>query len=235
MMAMPISAPTTAGRQGMKMTMKSTPVALALLIALAWPGLASGQSVNPCGPLHTDHYGPYDYRTERTGKLRIVESSHFTPEIESLAQTLRGRRIYPEININYTLLSSPNHHRALIAAIRLGERYKSPQVPGMDYPVECFLERGLRFQPNDTVVRVLYARYLGGQKRAVEGIALLDGGVQYLSDNPLSHYNFGLAYLDLGAHEQALRQAHKAAELGFPRTELSDALKRLGKWREPGQ
>lgn len=210
-------------------------IALAVLSSVMAAGEAQAQPANICGPLHTDHYGPYDYRTERTGALRIVERAHFTPEIEALAVTIRGRRVYPEININYTLLSSPNHHRALIAAIRLGQRYNSPQVPGMDYTVECFLERGLRFQPDDTVVRVLYARYLGGIKRAREGIAILDDGLEHAADNPLSHYNFGLAYLDLGDPERALKQAHRAAELGFPRTELADALKRAGKWREPGQ
>lgn len=218
------------------MRLNTKPMAiLVAVVTMLGTGTARAQADNPCGSLQLPHYGPYDYRTERTGKLRIVDSAHFTPEIESLRPQIGGRNIYPEININYTLKASPNHHRALIAVIRLGQRYNAPQVPEMDYSVECFLERGLRFQPDDTVVRVLYASFLAREKRAPEGIALLDRGLHYAADNPFSHYNFGLAYMELGDHERALKQAHRAAELGFTRTELADALKRAGAWREPGQ
>lgn len=207
------------------------------LLGLALAGctsLAAAQEGHPCGPLE-NHYGPYDYRTERNGLLRIVERSHFTPQIESLGPDGRGERVAAAQNFNYTLRTSPNHHRALVATMRLGERLKTTKIPEMDYSIECFLERGVRFRPDDTVVRALYAEYLGKLKRQAEGVALLDAGQKFIGDNPFSAYNFGLVYLELGDYERALKQAHRALELGFPRTELADRLKQAGKWREPGQ
>jgi tetratricopeptide (TPR) repeat protein len=198
------------------------------MAALAVPAL--GQDLNVCGSL-ANHYGPYDYRTERQGKLGIVERSHFAPSVEMLVRGTDNASI--EQHLNYVLRTSPNHHRALVSTIRLGERLKLPQIPSMDYSIECFLERGLRFQPDDTVVRALYARYLGKLKRANEGIDLLDRGLEYTTENPLSTYNFGLIYFELGDHERALKQAHLALKLGFPAPELSDMLKKAGKWREP--
>jgi hypothetical protein len=195
------------------------------------PATAAAQAVNSCGPLE-NHYGPYDYRTERDGQLRIVERSHFDALVEALVRGIGS--FYVQQDINYVLKTSPNHHRALLATIRLGDRMNTTQVPKMEYSIECFLERGLRFRPDDNVVRALYAQYLGKQlKRPEEGIALLEGGLKYVQDNPFSAYNFGLVYFELGDHEKALRQAHRAMALGFPRTELKDKLVQAGRWREP--
>lgn len=203
---------------------------LALAVAAAsWINGAQAQMVSVCGSLE-NHYGPFDYRKEREGRLRVVEKFHFTPRVESLVGGESG-----DIggDLNYTLLTAPNHHRALMTSIRYAEKLKTPRPPKFDYSIECFLERGLRFQPDDTVVRVLYARYLGKLGRKADGVALLNAGMQFTGENPLSHYNFGLTYLELGEPEQALREAHKARELGLQRTELEEQLKSAGKWQEP--
>jgi hypothetical protein len=51
--------------------------------------------------------------------------------------------------------------------------------------------------------------------------------------NPFWHYNIGLLYFELGKHERAVQQSHKAIALGMTRPELTDMLKREGKSREP--
>ena len=52
-------------------------------------------------------------------------------------------------------------------------------------------------------------------------------------DNPFTHYNAGLVYFEGKNYEQALLEAHRAIELGFPREELREKLKGAGKWSEP--
>ena len=203
-----------------------------MLIALCHSGAAIAQQQigNPCGSLENG-YGPYDYRKEKDGALRIVEKHHFSPAVEALVGSIGSAYIGPDLE--YVLRASPNHHRALVAVIRLGDKTRSPQPPHLTLSIECFLERAVRFQPDDTVARALYAQYLGKLGRRAEGIALLDGGLAYVDRNPMSAYNFGLVYLELGDPERALKQAHAAMASGDPRTELRDQLQKAGKWQEP--
>jgi tetratricopeptide (TPR) repeat protein len=83
------------------------------------------------------------------------------------------------------------------------------------------------------VVRVVYARFLSKQKRNDEAAQQLEAAIGYVKDNPLSHYNIGLAYFDMGQYDKALVQAHKALALGLDRTELVDQLKAANQWQEP--
>lgn len=207
-------------------------VALAICIAaLPLPGAWAQTAISSCGEIYnTGHYGPYDYRTEKSGKLGIVDRAHFTPDIEALSGDA-GYKLGP--NLNYTLKAAPNHHRALAATVRLAERLKTTRVDGMEFSVECFFERGIRFTPNDTVVRGLYAQYLKKAGRNPEALQQLDAASIFAKDNSFSQYNIGLLYFELKEYDKALEQAHRAKALGFERTELEDMLRKAGKWRDP--
>lgn len=183
---------------------------------------------NSCGTI-ANHYGPFDYRTQRE-QLKVVEHAHFTPSIAALIQ-IRGNTNLSQ-DIAYTLHAAPNHHRALMALVQLGERMKTPQPQGLVRPIECYFDRAIRFTPDDTVVRVLYSQFLNKHSRATEAISQLDVAVEYAKDNGFSHYNIGLAFFDLGQYEKALGQAHRAAALGFDRDELTAQLKSVKKWQE---
>lgn len=183
---------------------------------------------NNCGSI-ANHYGPFDYRTQRD-QLKIVEGAHFTPEVEAL---IRGNTGLLAQDIAYTLHTSPNHHRALIALSRLSEKLKTPQPQGLLRPVECYFDRAIRFTPDDTIVRILYAQFLAKNGRSNESLQQLDTAVIYAKDNAFSHYNIGLAYFDLKDFNKALIQAHKARALGFSRTELAERLQGANKWQEP--
>lgn len=184
---------------------------------------------NPCGIIYGDHYGPFDYRTNRA-ELQIVESYHFTAKVEQLQS---GQSGYLAGDLNYTLKTSPNHHRALMALMNLTERTKSDLNIGQQWPAVCYFDRATRFRPNDTVVRALYAQFLAKRNRKADALAQLDAGVFYAEDNAFSHYNLGLMYLELGAPDKALIQAHRAMVLDFPRTALKEQLEKAGQWREP--
>lgn len=183
---------------------------------------------NACGEL-ANAYGPYDYRSDRD-KLPIVDHSHFTPEIESLSRSYKG---YLGGELDYALRAFPNHHRALAAMMRLAERSKSPQAPNATYSVACYFDRAIRFRPNDTTVRMLFASYLNKSGLAPEANQQLDYVLTLAGDNAFTHYNLGLLYFENKSYDKALQQAHRAMALGLQRSELRDALKAAGKWIDP--
>lgn len=183
-----------------------------------------------CGSL-SNAYGPYDYRTERGTPLRLVENAHFTPRVEVLIGGAKGSPLVADLD--YTLRAFPNHHRALVSIMRLTERAKSPYPPGLSRPAECYFERAVRWRPDDTVARMIYAKFLYLHKRPDEAKAQLERAAHDAGDNPMTHYNVGLVYLEGGNLTDALAQAHKAYALGFTRPELRERLKQSGHWREP--
>jgi tetratricopeptide (TPR) repeat protein len=171
----------------------------------------------------------FDYRTDQK-KFKVVEEFHFTPEIEAL---LRGKSGSLGQELNYTLTHVPNHHRALIALTRYGEKMKSPRPADLRYPIECYFERALRFRPDDNVARLLYAHHLAANQRAPEAARQLELAAAAAGDNPFTHYNIGLIYVEIKSYDRALEQAHKAAALGFGRTALREQLQAAGRWQEP--
>ncbi|MDP1693703.1 MAG: ABC transporter permease [Burkholderiaceae bacterium] len=212
------------------------------LIAAAGAGHAQAQlSPQFCGSLE-NAYGPFEYRFDRfkpapddrephQAKRRIVEDNHFTPEVEAL---IRGKTsTTPQHDLDYTLRAFPNHHRALATLMRLWERGRSPQPGDLPRPVECYFERAVRFQPDDTTARLLYATFLHKDKRKPEALQQLERARFHAGDNGFTHYNIGLVFLDVGEPEQALAQAHRAMDLGFERTGLKDKLVALGRWQDP--
>jgi len=205
------------------------PVLAALLLCAAALAPAAAQSEpGACGELR-NAYGPFDYRKDKD-KLGIVESSHFTPQVENLVRGVSGP-IGAELN--YTLRAFPNHHRVLVALTRFGEKMKHQQPEGLQYPIECYFVRATRFAPDDNTARRLYAQYLARQGRNVDAADQLEPTSKIAGDNGLNHYNIGLIYAEMKQYDQALAKAHKALELGFERPELKAALERAGKWQEP--
>lgn len=197
-----------------------------LLLALASACRAQAPA---CGSLE-NHYGPYDYRTQRD-KLEIVERYHFTADVESLRAGASTIKIGGDIA--YLLATSPNHHRGLLAMMRLAERENSPYPKNMRYSVDCYFDRAIRFRRNDTTVRMLYAQYLQKNKRTPEALAQLQFASELAKDNGFTHYNIGLVYFEMGQYELALAQAHKAKALGFEQPELAQMLTAKNQWKEP--
>lgn len=204
---------------------------LTLVVALAVPTAARAQSgVNQCGSV-ANAYGPFDYRKDRD-KLAVVEAHHFTPEVEAL---IRGKSSTIGGDLDYTLRAFPNHHRALLAALKQGRQLKSDKTHGMNYTIECYFDRAIRFKSDDSVVRVLYAMYLQDKNRLTEAESQLDQAVGHAGENPFSHFNIGLMFYELKRYEKAAKQARQAQAMGFPRTDLIELLRKAGHWTEPAE
>lgn len=173
--------------------------------------------------------GPFDYRNT-PGTLAMVESNHFTPQVETL---LRGKTGPFVTDLSFVLHAFPNHHRALAALVRYGEKEKSRQPGNLDYSIDCYFERALRFRSDDNIVRMLYVDYLGRTKRESDALTQLLVVKASAQDNPITQYNVGLLYFQLGRYAEAREQAHLAMAAGVQRTDLMEKLKAKGQWQEP--
>jgi tetratricopeptide (TPR) repeat protein len=199
----------------------------AAAVALVFPGIAG--AANYCGPLRGNHYGPYDYRTDKE-KLPVVDNAHFTAEVE---QGKSGSSSYLGDDLNYTLTAFPNHHRALVALTRIALRDKTVQIPHSKYPVECYFVRAQQFAPDDGVARAVYGTYLYGLGRYDKALEIYKEAIALAPDDPTINYNIGLAYLKKNDYEHALQHAHKAYDMGYPLKGLKNQLVKAGKWTEP--
>lgn len=201
-------------------------------LCLTWPVAASAQLADSqCNfSFNADAAGPYDYRTERA-MLSVVERRHFTSKVETLRSGESTTKPGPDIS--YTLNKYPNHHRALLSLSKLGLQLKTDNVPEMSYSISCFFERAVRFRPNDTVARLIYARHLGLTGKPQEAKAQVALAGNYAKENPLTHYNIGLIALELKDYDAALKHAQIAYGLGISSPLLRDELTKAGKWTEP--
>ena len=194
---------------------------------------AQTNTASTCGDPFRNHFGPWDYRSARKQDIEIVERAHFTPGIESLTRPQNTMVHEMAQDVAYTLGVFPNHPRALLVMVRLAEKYKTDPPPGTKTSLDCWFDRAVRYRPDDTVVRSIYAQYLGKRKRKEEAIQHLNFAIQQAADNPISQYTIGTVFLELGEFERALAQAHKARAQGVQWPELETSLKAAGHWKEP--
>lgn len=180
-----------------------------------------------CGEL-TNAYGPFDYWSDKD-KLGIVESNHFTAGVETLRA---GKSGYLGSDIDYTLRAFPNHPRALMAMMKLGEKERTERPAGAHFSVACYFDRAIRFRPNDSMARMIFGTYLAKRKKNNEALLQLEVAEQHAVDNANLHYNMGLVYFDLGKYEEALKHAHAAYRLGFTLPGLRNKLSAVGRWQD---
>ena len=189
---------------------------------------AAAQDLGNCGSLENG-YGPFDYRIATPAQKHIVESYHFTQPVQTLQHginsTLGG-------DIDYTLRAFPNHRQALLAMIRLGKRDKTAQPKGAQWTIDCYLERAIRFQPDDAGVRELRGIYYSMQHKYKDAIADFKEALETAPNNANAHYNLGLAYFEVGDYAGAREEALVAKKLGFPLQGLENMLKVKKQWAE---
>jgi len=198
---------------------------LALAVALAGAPLARADE-ETCGPLKTG-IGPFDYRTASVSDLQLVESFHFTPEVEMLRAGQSGT---VASDLDYTLRAFPNHHRALVAMMNLRFKARTERPRGTRWAVPCYFDRAIRFRPDDGVVHTILGIYLLRLGKTQEAVDEFEKARELGDDSGNLHYNLGLAYFDLGEYDKAVAESKKAQELGFSLPGLREKLRKAGKW-----
>lgn len=187
------------------------------------------QSGGSCEMTLANSMGPLDYRVASREVIKMVEDYHFTARVESLAGGQSGA-IGPDLA--YTLRVFPNHARALLALSKLARIQKTSIPAGALYTVDCWFQRAILFQPEDSQVRLVYGIELlrdGKREASVEQLSI----AEKLAPNDVNvQYNLGLAYFDLADYDKSLAYAQNAYRLGFPLAGLRDKLQRAGKWRD---
>lgn len=203
-------------------------LAISVLHLAGSPAYAD-EAYNECGGFG-GHYGPFDYRSASQDQRELVEKYHFTPRVENLIGGSTG--MTPGADLEYTLRAFPNHPRALMSVIKLGEKQKREKPREMSYTVACWLERAERFRPDDGMVKAVHGIYLIRSGQPGKGAEKLQAALELSGDNANIYYNLGLAYFELKQFEKSLECAQRAYALGFPLPGLREKLKREGKWRE---
>lgn len=205
----------------MKIALKTAAILLLLFNGSSYAAPYCGNIANA--------YGPYDYRKrgEFANNLYLVESAHFTPDVEKL---LSGASGPVAGDIDYTLRAFPNHARALSSMARLALQSKGTKVYGMKWTFECYFDRAIRFQPDDPAPRSIYGAYLLRKGRTDDALEQLSEAVTLQPDNPSANYNLGLGYFEKKDYEQAKLYAKKAYALGFPLQGLKTKLTNVKKW-----
>ncbi len=174
---------------------------LGALVLTSTSVLALTESELQCGTLK-NAYGPLDYRSASPDNKQLVEGAHFTREVEQL---IRGKTSStPAGDLDYTLRVFPNHPRALYSLMKWGERTKTDRPSGAHWPIWCYFDRAIRFQPEDAQVRALYGVYLHKKGRFSESLEQLKEAERFAGESANVLYNIGLVYLDLNNSEKAL-------------------------------
>lgn len=180
------------------------------------------------------NFGPFDY-SKRSSKspenLTVVESYHFTPEVENLVRGNTDET--PANDLDYTLVAWPNHHRALLSVINYQLKYNSKLSKSRPRKMpECYLQRAIHFSPEDAVSYSLYGYYLYKVGHLDTAAKYYEKAMELKPNNSKIAYSYGLLLIDLKRLEDANKYAKIAySDKGAPQG-LKNKLIKLGAWTE---
>lgn len=180
-------------------------------------------------------YGPYDYlqRGSLKDEITLVESAHFTPDVENLIKG-NASGANPEGDIDYTLRAWPNHHRALLSIIKFQMNIKNGISPykSIKTPPECYLQRAIHFSPRDAFSYSLYGYYLGKMNKKEEAKKYYKKALEIAPDNAKIAYSYSLLLTDLKEYDEALKYARIAYQSKNTPDGLRKILQKNGAWQE---
>ncbi|NND68829.1 MAG: hypothetical protein HKN19_14665 [Halioglobus sp.] len=173
--------------------------------------------------------GPFDYlrRRQLVGQLEVVEEHHFNRNVENL---IKGITTEPMGDIDFTLRSFPNHHRALNSAVKFRLRHKRFPPKSKGLRAECYLQRAINFSPNDPIPYGLLGytfHKLGKPSRAVEPYKT---ALKMSPGDMMLKYNLALALTELERYHAARAHAEEVYDAGFPLPALKRRLLEAGHW-----
>jgi tetratricopeptide (TPR) repeat protein len=177
-------------------------------------------------------FGPYDYlqRAQFPGELGVVEDNHFTAEVEQL---IDREWAFAIADIHYTIGAWPNHHRALQSALTYRLRNLNNYPTGMGVSTaECYLQRAIKFSPNDPRPYIMYGVLLQKVKQYDGALKAYRVANRLLPDDVITQYNMGLTLAALKQYKEAAQLAQKVYATGFPLPGLKNKLTAAGYWKD---
>jgi tetratricopeptide (TPR) repeat protein len=192
------------------------------------PWYGHGLSGAPCTG-NSGGYGPYDYTnpSHRGKNLHLVESAHFTKDVESLKKGNTSSSVV--VDLDYTIRAFPNHHRALYAMMRY--QLTRPHKAGSKFASsECYFQRAMSFSPSDYRVMQLYANYLVKKKHPKMAVSVYKRALSIPRAPAIINYSLGLLYFDMKLFDEAVEQAKIAYEGGVKKMKLAKKLKKINRW-----
>jgi len=172
-------------------------------------------------------YGPYDYlqRQRLQSQLFIVEEYHLSPQILRLEQGTTTSAIK---EIQYTLMAWPNHHKALYAAYqyRLIHRGDWLQNVNSATPVECHLQRAIKFSPKDPVPYMILGLLMHDFEQYKLALKSFRTANRLLPNDVITQYNMGLTLVELGQYDEAAQLVEEIYRTDFPLQGLKNKLAR---------
>ncbi len=177
-------------------------------------------------------YGPYDYANaeHRATKLPIVESYHFTPEVQQL---LRGKSGSVIGDLQYTLRAFPNHYKALRSISYYDILYKNTEgMNNVSPSVECYFQRAINFVPADATVHILYAIFLKKINKVNLAEAEYKKAIELEPEKLKFRYMYGLFLVKQKKYNAAKEQAEIIYNKNYPETKLKMKLHSVGYWGE---
>lgn len=191
---------------------------------------ASAKLPLECGAL-ANHYGPYDYANpeHKRRKLPVVEHAHFTRKVEQL---ISGESGTIEGDLDYTLRTFPNHHRALASFSNLEREQKriNPEYKTGYYTVNCYFLRAIANAPEDPIVYLLYGIYNDRLRLRDKAESNYLKSIELDGKSSGTHYNLGLLYYRMDRYDESLKHAKIAYSRRFPLPGLMNKLKKSGHW-----
>ena len=179
-------------------------------------------------------FGPFDYTArggENAKNLIVVEEHHFTPAVENLVGGADGGVF--EIDLNYTLRAWPNHHRALLSAIKYQINYQNKLTKDrLKTSPECYLQRAIQFSPNDVVPYTLYGYYLHKIGHIDDAVKFYERAMVLDPENEKVAYSYSLVLIELKRNDDAVKYAKIAYHDGRAPKGLKEKLIKLGVWKD---
>ena len=181
----------------------------------------------PCAG-ENENFGPFDYlqRQSLQAQLNIVESYHFTPDIEQLRKGKTGTSSLGDID--YTLRAWPNHHRALYSVVQYRINTFKQNNHLRFPPAECYLQRAMKFSPEDATVHMLYGILLQRLDYREQALKEYEKAREIDPNNVQVKYNLALLLVELRRYTEAKAYADELYGRGFPLPGLKDNLKAAG-------
>jgi tetratricopeptide (TPR) repeat protein len=207
---------------------------------------------SPAAAADYGQFGPFDYydtRSTPTKAYALVESAHLGPKTQLMLR--QGDKCGYWGDLDYTLRAFPNHPRALkmmaeflktnvscniggpppatTSALDLAAQIESGRWEGRT--MEYYFETAIKYRPQYTETRVLFARALRDVGKRDQAVEVLQEALKQDAGSSAAHYEIGTLLLAKGDKQAALRHARKAYQLGSPPAALRDQLVAAGIWK----